>query len=318
MMRYLSAIVLVAILSFVVLGCGEDAATGDRAEEEGKGPVTVASMIDAEGAILGQMMVIMLEQDGFEVEDETEFGTPDTLRGALTSGEVDLVLDYTGSGQYYHDVEDTDPWSDAEAGYRLTRELDAEENDIYWLTPAPANNTEMLAVRRDFAEEHDIRNMYDFAEYVNSGGEVKLICSASFAENVKGLLGYEEAYGFSLAGDQVIQLSAGNTAEMLKALVEGTNGVNVSLVYGTDGALEQMDLVVIEDAESVPPVYLPTPVLRGELHEQYPEIAEILAPVFETLTLETLQDLNAQVAYEGRDAEGVAREYLEENGFIEK
>jgi hypothetical protein len=32
-----------------------------------------------------------------------------------------------------------------------------------------------------------------------------------------------------------VLLSSGNTAEMLKALAEGTNDVNVSLVYGTDG-----------------------------------------------------------------------------------
>ncbi len=314
MKRRLLIPVLITFLFLFAVGCGGAVEDADRAED--KGPVTVASMIDSEGAILGKMMIIMLEENGFEVEDKTEFGTPDILRQALTGGEVDLVLDYTGSGQYYHDVEDTDPWSDAQAGYQLTKELDAEANDIHWLVPAPANNTEMLAVRRDFAEEHGIHDMYDFADYVNSGGEVKLICSASFAENVKGLLGYEEAYDFSLSGDRLIILSAGNTAEMLKALVEGTNDVNVSLVYGTDGALEQMDLVVIEDPESIPPVYLPTPVLRGELYERYPEIEEILAPVFETLTLETLQGLNASVAYEGRDAESVAREYLEENGFI--
>ncbi len=313
--KWMISFVLVMVLG-LALACGGQAADPDS--EASKGPITIASMIDSEGAILGQMMVLLLEAEGFEVDDKTEFGTPDILRGALMGGEVDLVLDYTGSGQYYHDVDDTDPWSDAEAGYQLTRELDAEANDIHWLTPAPANNTEMLALRRDFAEERGIADMYDFAEYVNAGGEVKLISSASFAENVKGLLGYEQAYGFNLSGDQLILLSAGNTAEMLRALVEGTNDVNVSLVYGTDGALEQMDLVVIDDPESIPPVYLPTPVLRGEIHERYPQIEEILAPVFETLTLETLQGLNAAVAYEGRDPTSVAREYLVSHGFLEE
>ena len=39
--------------------------------------------------------------------------------------------------------------------------------------------------------------------------------------------------------------------------------------------------------------------------------------VFDTLTLETLQNLNAKVAYEGQEAKDVADTYLKENGFIE-
>lgn len=124
-----------------------------KAQEPKKGPITVASMIDSEGAVIGGMMVLLLRQAGFDVDDKTEFGTPDILRQALMSGEIDLVLDYTGSGQYYHDTSSQDVWSDAKAGYEETRKLDIEANDIYWLTPASANNTEGLAVTQAFSQE---------------------------------------------------------------------------------------------------------------------------------------------------------------------
>lgn len=287
-------------------------------EEAKKGPVTIGTFIDSEGAVLGKMMVMLLEQEGYEIIDKTEFGTPDILRKALLAGEVNLVLDYTGSGQYYHDVEDTDIWSDAREGYLLTKKLDEEENNIIWLEPANANNTEALAVRREFSEANNIKNMEDFARYVNEGGTVKLICSASFAENIKGLRGFEEAYGFHLSADQLIVLASGNTAEMLKALVEKTNGVNVSLVYGTDGALDKMDLVVLNDPKSIPPVYLPAPVLQGALYEKYPEIEKPLNRLFQSLNEDNLRQLNSKVAYDGMAAETVAREYLEENELLIK
>ena len=287
-------------------------------EEAKKGPVTIGTFIDSEGAVLGKMMVMLLEQEGYEIIDKTEFGTPDILRKALLAGEVNLVLDYTGSGQYYHDVEDTDVWSDAREGYLLTKKLDEEENNIIWLEPANANNTEALAVRREFSEANNIKNMEDFARYVNEGGTVKLICSASFAENIKGLRGFEEAYGFHLSADQLIVLASGNTAEMLKALVEKTNGVNVSLVYGTDGALDKMDLVVLNDPKSIPPVYLPAPVLQGALYEKYPEIEKPLNRLFQSLNEDNLRQLNSKVAYDGMAAETVAREYLEENELLIK
>lgn len=309
-------IIFLAILfiSLSLVACNNE----QGKEEAKKGPVTIGTFIDSEGAVLGKMMVMLLEQEGYEIIDKTEFGTPDILRKALLAGEVNLVLDYTGSGQYYHDVEDTDIWSDAREGYLLTKKLDEEENNIIWLEPANANNTEALAVRREFSEANNIKNMEGFARYVNEGGTVKLICSASFAENIKGLRGFEEAYGFHLSADQLIVLASGNTAEMLKALVEKTNGVNVSLVYGTDGALDKMDLVVLDDPKSIPPVYLPAPVLQGALYEKYPEIEKPLNRLFQSLNEDNLRQLNAKVAYDGMAAETVAREYLEENELITK
>jgi osmoprotectant transport system substrate-binding protein len=90
------------------------------------------------------------------------------------------------------------------------------------------------------------------------------------------------------------------------------------LVYGTDGALDELNLVVLEDPEQVPPVYLPAPVIRKAILDEYPEIRALLKPVFESLTLETLQSLNAQVAYDGLSAQAVAKAYLIDNGFIDE
>jgi osmoprotectant transport system substrate-binding protein len=306
-------VALVVLLLLVPVSCGQRSDSSDK-----KGPVTVATFIDTEGAVLGKMIVMLLEQNGFQVVDKTEFGTPDVLRKALLSSELDLVIDYTGSGQFYHASDDDDIWSDPQKGYETIKKLDREKNNLVWLEPANANNTEVIATSRDFAVKNSLKTMYDFAGYVNRDGDVKLICSASFAESIRGLAGYEAAYGFKLRNDQLIILSAGNTAEMLKALVESTNNVNFSLAYGTDGALDQMNLVVLDDPKSIPPVYLPTPVLRGELHQQYPEIEAALKPLFQSFTLESLQQLNAKVAFEGQDARSVAAEYLEVNGFLNK
>jgi osmoprotectant transport system substrate-binding protein len=297
------------ILVLSLAACSKD--TG-----EVKGPVTVATMIDSEGAILGNMLVLLLEQAGYTTVDKIGLGTPDILRKALVAGEVDLVIDYTGSGQYYGAVADEATWSDPTLGYEATKAFDQSTNNLYWLKPAQANNTEMLAVKKEFAEANGLSTVADLADYINKGGEVKLICSSQFAENTLGLLGYQEAYGFTLTSDQLIILSHGNTAEMLKALNDGTNDVNVSLVYGTDGSLQEMDMIVLDDPQNVPPVYLPTPVLRGELVKAYPELEILFVEAFDTLDLTTLQSLNARVAYAGDDAKVVAKAYLEEKGLL--
>ena len=311
-MRKIKSILLVCFSLILITACS-------TSQVEEKKPVTIATMLDSEGSVLGQMILQVLNANGIETVDRINFGTPDILRAALENGEVDLVVDYTGSGQYYHpeDATDTSIWNDPVKGYEFTAELDFEKNNIVWLTPSPANNTESIAVRREFSEVNNITDMTQLAAYINAGNEFKLIAASSFVENPLGLLGYEEAYGFKLNNDQIIALSSGNTAEMLKALAESTNGVNASLVYGTDGALDKLDLIVLDDPMHIPPVYLPAPVIRKEVLDLYPEIEALLKPVFESLTLEVLQNLNAQVAYDGKDAASVAKAYLEDNNFVQ-
>ena len=83
-----------------------------------------------------------------------------------------------------------------------------------------------------------------------------------------GLIGFEEAYGFEIAEDQLVTLSTGNTAEMLAALARGTDDVNFSLTYGTDGQLNELDLVVLADSKDVPPVYEPTPIFQSKARDK--------------------------------------------------
>lgn len=311
---------LMVALALGLAGCG----TKDTAEEPGveeptvkEGPtVVVGSFLDSEGALLGSMMIQMLDANGIKTEDKTKLGTPDVLRQALLEGEVDLSIDYTGSGQFYHDGEEGAPlWSNAEEGYARIAELD-EPLGLIWLTPANANNTELVCTTKALAESEGLKTMDDFAAYVNAGKPVKLIGAQEWMDSSLGLAGFEKAYGFKLADNQLIGLSHGVTAEMLKALANGTDGVNFSLAYGTDGQLDDLGLVILDDTKGVPPVYEPTPVVRAEILEAYPEIDSILKPVFESFDQAILQNLNKRVALGGEDAKAVAEEYLKENGFL--
>ena len=265
------------------------------------------------------MVIQMLEANGIRTEDKTKLGTPEIVRAALLAGEIDATIDYTGSGQYYHAGEEGNPkWKNTTQAYEATKQLDKEANDLVWLVPAPANNSEFIATTKSLAEAEGIATMSDFADYVNGGGAVKLIAAQSWIDNPLGLRGYETAYGFTLKNDQLVSLSTGNTAEMLLALARGTDGVNFSLAYGTDGQLNELDLLIITDTKGIPPVYEPAPVFRGQVIAAYPQIAAILSPVFLSLDQAKLQGLNARIAFGGEDPRAVATSYLEANGFLPK
>lgn len=322
MRRSKLAFVALFIVGLLVLtGCGsKTASTSGEATKTvtpKEGPeVKFGSYIDSEGSILGAMVVQMLEANGIKVVDKTKFGTPDVVRKAYLQGDLSGAIDYTGSGAFYVGPE-TDPvWSDPIKGFAMVKTKDLAQNKIVWTTPAPANNTESIAVTKEFSEKNNIKTMEDFAAYVNNGGTVKLIGAQAWMDNPLGLKGYEKAYGFTLNKDQLIGLSNGVTSEFIKALANGTNGVNFAEVYATDGGLADLGLVVLTDSKSVPPVYAPTPVFREEIIKAYPEIESILAPVFKTLTIEKLQALNKSVAIDGKDPKAVATEFLTAGGFL--
>jgi osmoprotectant transport system substrate-binding protein len=309
-----------ALVSLVTGGCAKPTAeSGTRAQsaKDALPAIKVCSLLDAEGAVLGAMVIQMLNANGFQTVDMTKLGTPDVVRKALLEGAVDATIDYTGSGQFYHDGQEGLPvWKDAATGYAQIAKLDREKHNIAWLTPAPANNSELIAARKDFLEANGIATMDDFAKYVNAGRKVKVIGSQSWVDSPLGLKGFESAYGFKLKKNQIIALADGVTAPMLKAVAEGTNGVNFSLAYGTDGQLPDLGLLIIDDTRSVPPVYEPAAVFRGEVLDGAPEIAGILEPVFDSLNQVKLQELNRQATLGGKDFKAVAKEYLEANGFL--
>ncbi len=316
-MKRTLAFTLLLTLTVALSACGSgEGPTGSAGEETGP-VVRVASMLDSEGTVLGSMVIQMLEAEGIPTEDKTKLGTPDVQRAALLEGEIDIAIDYTGSGQYYHDGEEGLPtWKNADDAYARIAELDRAANDIEWLTPAPANNSEFIATTAALADSESLTTMEAFAAYVNAGRPVKLIASQSWIDNDLGLKGFEAAYGFTLRDDQLVALATGNTAEMLSALARGTDGVNFSLTYGTDGQLADLDLIVLEDTKDVPPVYEPTPVVRGEILRAYPRIAEILKPLFLSLDQTKLQQLNRTVALGEEEPSAVATAYLKDNGFL--
>ena len=93
-------------------------------------------------------------------------------------------------------------------------------------------------------------------------------------------------------------------------------GANAAMVYGTDGAIAPSGLLVLDDDKAVQPVYQPTAIVREEVLKANPTIADTLKPIFESLDLVTLQDLNARVQIGGEPAKAVAEDYLKTQGFI--
>jgi len=300
------------ILAAAALGAGLLAASAAMAADA----VRVGSKIDTEGSLLGSIILQVLNANGIPTESKLQLGPTKIVRSAILAGQIDIYPEYTGNGAFFFNI-DTDPaWKNAEAGYDKVKQLDEAQNKIVWLTPSPANNTWALAVRQDVADSNKLKTLEDFAKWVSGGGAVKLAASAEFVESPAALPSFQSVYGFKLTQDQIVTLAGGDTSATIRAAAEQTSGVNTAMAYGTDGAIASVGLVVLEDNKGAQIVYEPTPTIRADVLAKYPKIKDALAPVFASLDLKTLQELNSKIAVDGEDPQQVASEYLKAKGFL--
>jgi osmoprotectant transport system substrate-binding protein len=277
-------------------------------QEESLGTIAVGSKDFTEQFIVAEMYAQILENAGFTVERKLNLGGTPIAQEAILNGDIDLYPEYTSTGLLT--VLKLSPIQDAQEIYSTVKENYEQQFNLTWLDPSPFNNTQALAITQETAEKYAIRTYSDLSEKAPAlilGGP------AEFLEREDGIKGLQEAYG-GFEFKEVKQLGTGSLR--YQALMEGQ--VDVVVAFGTDGAIEGNDLVVLVDDQVFYPIYNIAPVVRMDTLDDYPQIAELLNELAPLLTDDVMSGLNWQVdGPEGREPAEVAREFLLENNVIE-
>ncbi|CAM3864804.1 glycine betaine ABC transporter substrate-binding protein [Alkalicoccus chagannorensis] len=272
--------------------------------------VTVGAKNFTEQFILAKMAEIMLEDNDFEVDMVDNMGST-ALRQALESGEVEVTWEYTGTGLITYN--DEEPIADGDEAFEAISEIDAEQG-ITWTNMSDIDNTYTLMMTQEDGEEFGIESISDLAEHVNDNPEeMTFATDAEFGNRDDGLPGVEELYGFEFGSGQVSEMTYGLNYE---ALADGE--VDSAMGHATDSRIEEYDLFNLEDDQQFFPSYHAAVSMSTEVYEEYPEIEDILEPLSQELTTETMMELNYQVDIEDESVDEVARTYLEENGFLDE
>jgi osmoprotectant transport system substrate-binding protein len=259
-----------------------------------------------EQQLLTAMTAQLLEANGYQADQRGGMGSA-AVRQAMENGQIDVYWEYTGTSLVtYNGVEEK---LGPEETYETVKELDAEK-DIVWLEPSDANNTYALAMRADDAEEKGISTISDLAAAVNDGADLTLASNAEWYARPDGFRPLQEEYGFQMSRGDVKRMDSGLVYEALR------NGdVDVGLVFATDGRIPAFDFVVLEDDKGFFPSYALAPVVRTEVLEENPELADLLNELSSKLDDETMARLNARVDVEKVSIENVASEFLNEVGM---
>ncbi|MEB3251623.1 MAG: glycine betaine ABC transporter substrate-binding protein [Cyanobacteriota bacterium] len=259
----------------------------------------------AEQQIVGEMYALMLEDNGFTVERQLDLGDTNVAMAALESGDIDLYPEYTGTALMT--VLNLPPSSDPQAVYDTVRQAYHDQFEMVWLDPSPMNNTQALALTETRADALDLHSLSDF---VAQAPNLVLAGPPEFEVRPDGLPGLRQVYGnFTLGDYRVVDLD-----RRYQALVTGE--ADLVVAFGTDGEIDALNLVVLEDDRGLFPPYQIAPVVRQSVLDQHPELATALNQLSPLLNDGVMRQVNYQVTGQGRSPEQVAREFLVNSGLI--
>ncbi|WP_416669037.1 glycine betaine ABC transporter substrate-binding protein [Egbenema bharatensis] len=297
--RRLFVLPLLALLTATVLiACGGGSgAAGDT--------IRVGSKDFPEQFIIGEMYALTLENAGFEVERKLNLGGTPVAQAALTSNEIDLYPEYTGTGLLT--VLRLPTATDQDEVFQQVSQAYQEQFNLVWLDPAPMNNTQALAMTREGSQQFGITTI---SEMVARADELVMIGPPEFEAREDGLPGIQAEYG----DFQLREYKAVDPGLKYRGLIDGE--ADVAVAFGTDGEINAFDLVVLEDDQGLFPPYQVAPVVRQEALDQHPGLADALNAIAPLLTDETMQRLNFEVSGNQREPADVAREFLEQEGIL--
>lgn len=312
------AAIAAAVLTLSGCGLGGTSDSGESDVEAGSidpnalegAELTVGSKDFDEQLLLGQMIILSLEAAGADVTDKTNIQGTTATRNALLSGEIDLYSGYTGTAWITFLGHD-DPIQNAQEQFEAVKEEDLAKNGIVWGALAPFNNTYAMATTEKFAEANGLETLEDMADYVNSHPDTTICIESEFAARPDGISGMAKAYGMNITADMKKTLGTG---VVYTQLAGGT--CDFGEVFTTDGRITALELDPLEDTKSFFPLYNGAIQLRKETNEKYPNILEVLSPVWAELTTDTMAKLNSKVSSDGLPVDQVAKEFLKKEGFI--
>lgn len=267
--------------------------------------VKVGSKNFTEQYVLAEIYAAALENAGVKVERKINLGGTLIAHKALTTGEIDLYPEYTGTALV--SVVKGEVSSDAQKVFDQVKAFYEKEYGITWLKPAGINNGYAIVVRPETAQTYKLKTLSDLAPAARN-----LIIGAGpeFGDRKDGLPGLKATYGIEFKEfKQFAKLGLRYDALAAKQ-IDVANG------FATDWRIGDEKLVVLADDKNLFPPYYLAPVVRQDALKAHPQIPDVLGKVNAALDNATMQRLNAMVEREKEEPRAVAAAFLKEKRLL--
>lgn len=288
-------IVLIILLAIVVPLFGKK---GDN--------ITLAGKLGSEPSIITNMYKILIEDETDDTVDVKDgMGKTSFLFNALKSDDIDGYLEFTGTVLGELTKEDLKSKKE-NAVYKQAKQSLEKKYDMTMLKSMKYNNTYALAVKKDFAEKHNIKTIGDLQKVE---GQLKPGFTMEFNDRPDGYKAVAKAYDLNLSNIKKMEPKLRYTA------VE-KGDINLIDAYSTDAELKQYNMVVLKDDKHVFPPYQGAPLFKEKFLKDHPEIKKPLNKLAGKISDEEMQEMNYKVTVKNEDPYKVAKQYLQKEGLV--
>jgi osmoprotectant transport system substrate-binding protein len=292
-MRRFFALILVVTLAFL---------TSCRAP---KSQIVIGSKFFTEQVVLAELLAQHIEaRTGIHVERKTNLGGTLLVHKAMQAGQVDLYVEYSGTA--LNAVLNESPTGDSSAVYQRVKQLYGQRFNFEVTEPLGFENTFAMVIRGEDAQQLPLQRMSDL---VPVAPRWRIGVGFEFLERSDGFRGWSERYGLHFAQ----QPSVMDLGLLYRALQD--HKVDIVAGNSTDGVIDSLHLVILEDDRHYFPPYDAVPIVRRAMLEKFPQLRSTLAELGGKISGQDMRHLNYLVDGEQRDVAAVVREYRQSHNL---
>jgi osmoprotectant transport system substrate-binding protein len=267
--------------------------------------IIIGSKFFTEQVILAELLAQHIEaKTGIPVERKTNLGGTLLVHKALLSGDLDLYVEYTGTALTA--VLNESPQGDSNAVYNRVKQLYSERFQLEVTEPLGFENTFAMVIRGDDAKNLHLQKISDIAPIVQKW---RAGVGYEFLERPDGFRGWSDRYNLRFAETPKVM----DLGLIYRALVD--HQVDIVAGNSTDGLIDSLGLVALEDDRHYFPPYDAVPIVRQSTLARFPQLRAALADLAGKLSAIDIRRLNYAVDAQHQDAAAVVRAFRQSHGL---
>jgi osmoprotectant transport system substrate-binding protein len=270
------------------------------------GAVRIGSKDFTEELLLGEMYAQLLGANNIPVERKLNLAGTQVAHDALTSNQIDMYPEYTGTAYgFILGIKDNE--KDPAKVYQAVTSQYKTKWNFTWLEPAPMNDTNAIACTQAVVTKYNLKTLSDLSK---AAPNINFAAIPDFPQRPDGLAGLKQLYG----GFDFKSMNIYDPGLKYKAVTDGKADCAIS--FSTDGQISAYKLVLMQDDKGLWPPYQVSPVVRQATLDKYPQMAAILNKLAPVITNDVISGLNWKVDGDKQEYTQVAKDFLTSKGLI--
>jgi osmoprotectant transport system substrate-binding protein len=269
--------------------------------------VKVASFNFDESEVLQELYAQVLEANGYSIERHTRLGTREIVEPALESGQIDLVPEYLATVDAFVNKTNSKASSDPAATQQDLQGYFTPKN-ITVLDFAQAVDTNGFVVTKATADKNKLAKMSDLQPVAS---QLVLGGPPECPQRPFCLIGLMNTYGLQFKDFKPLDSGGPLTVAALDS-----GDIDVGLLFSTDPNITLKNYTLLDDDKHLQLADNIAPVVRNQILQQGSDARTLLNSVTSKLTTADLTDMNKQVGIDHKDANAVAKAYLQSKQLV--